>query len=156
VATTGAVSLEPGIPTAVAGASELLVDLRNPDADALAGMLEAAREAVAAAASGRGCRAVSEPVWRIEPLAFDPALVDAAGESCREVTGSDRVLSSGALHDAAEMSRVLPAAMIFSASIDGISHAAEEDTAERDLAAAIEAYGLLANRALSASLTARG
>jgi hydantoinase/carbamoylase family amidase len=156
VATTGAVSLEPGIPTAVAGASELLVDLRHPDADALPRMLEAARQVVAAAASERGCLVHSEPVWRIDPIPFDAALVEAARQSCCEAAGADRELTSGALHDAAEMARVLPAAMIFSASIDGISHAPEEDTAERDIAAAIEAYGLLANRALSASLTARG
>ena len=149
VATTGALSLEPGIPTAVAGVAELLVDLRNPDAEALARMLEAAREAVAGAASARGCEVSSELVWRIEPIPFDPGLVEAARESCREVTGSDRVLASGALHDAAEMARVLPAAMIFCASIDGISHAPEEDTAEDDLAAAIEAFGALANRALA-------
>jgi hydantoinase/carbamoylase family amidase len=148
VATTGALSLEPGIPTAVAGVAELLADLRNPDAEALARMLDGARKAVADAASGRGCEVSSELVWRIEPIPFYPRLVDAARESCREVTGSDRVLASGALHDAAEMARVLPAAMIFCPSIDGISHAPEEDTAEDDLAAGIEAYDALARRAM--------
>jgi N-carbamoyl-L-amino-acid hydrolase len=149
VATTGALRLEPGIPTAVAGVAALLVDLRNPDAEALARMLDGAREAVGGAAAERGCEVSSELVWRIEPIPFDPRLVEAARESCREVTGSDRVLASGALHDAAEMARVLPAAMIFCPSIDGISHAPEEDTAEDDLAAGIEAYGALARRAMA-------
>jgi hydantoinase/carbamoylase family amidase len=148
VATTGGLRLEPGIPTAVPGTAELVVDLRNPDADALARMLDAARAAVAEAATERGCEVSSELVWRIEPIHFDATLVDAARTSCREVTGSDRVLPSGALHDAAEMARMLPAAMIFCQSIGGISHAPEEDTAEDDLAAGIEAYGVLANRAL--------
>jgi beta-ureidopropionase / N-carbamoyl-L-amino-acid hydrolase len=44
---------------------------------------------------------------------------------------------------------VLPAAMIFCPSIGGISHAAQEDTAEDDLAAGIESFGRLANRALA-------
>jgi hydantoinase/carbamoylase family amidase len=148
VATTGALSLEPGIPTAVAGAAELLVDLRNPDAEALARMLDGAVRAMAEAAAERGCEVSAEEVWRIEPIGFDPDLVAAAREACREVAGSDRVLASGALHDAAEMARVLPAAMIFCPSIGGISHAAEEDTSEEDLAAAIEAFGALAGRAL--------
>jgi N-carbamoyl-L-amino-acid hydrolase len=149
VVTTGALRLEPGIPTAVAGTAELFVDLRNPDAEALARMLEAASDAVTAAASERGCEVASELVWRIEPIAFDAALVEAARASCSEVIGSDRVLTSGALHDAAEMARVLPAAMIFCPSIGGISHAAQEDTAEDDLAVGIESFGRLANRAMA-------
>jgi N-carbamoyl-L-amino-acid hydrolase len=94
-------------------------------------------------------------VWRIEPIAFDAALVGTAREACREVAGADRVLVSGALHDAAEMARVLPAAMLFCPSIAGISHAPEEDTAEEDLAAGIEAYAALASRAMVAPLSPR-
>ncbi len=148
VATTGLLALRPGIPTAVPGEAELTVDLRNPDRDALARMLDGARDAVAGAARERGCEVDEERVWRIEPIRFDAALVETARAACRETGGEDRVLVSGALHDAAEMARVLPATMIFCPSIGGVSHAKEEDTAERDLAAAIEAYGLLANRVL--------
>jgi hypothetical protein len=39
--------------------------------------------------------------------------------------------------------------MVFCPSIAGISHAREEDTAEADLIAAIEAFGHLANRVLA-------
>jgi hydantoinase/carbamoylase family amidase len=148
VTTTGALSLRPGIPTAVAGVAELMVDLRNPDAEALARMLAGAREAGRDAAAARGCEFSSELVWRIEPIAFDAALVRTAREACREVAGADRVLVSGALHDAAEMARVRPAAMVFCPSVAGISHAPEEDTADADLAVGIEAFGALANRAL--------
>jgi hydantoinase/carbamoylase family amidase len=149
VATTGALTLRPGIPTAVAGEAELLVDLRHPDAEELAAMLSDAVEAANSAAAERGCEMQSEEIWTIEPIAFDPALVEAAREACTEAAGSDRVLASGALHDAAEVARVLPAAMVFSPSIAGISHAKEEDTSEADLTAAIEAFGSLANRVLS-------
>ena len=146
VATAGALTLRPGIPTAVAGEAELLVDLRHPEADELATMLDETRTAAEAVASERGCELGSEPVWRIEPTPFNSRLVAAAREACREAAGSDRELTSGALHDAAEVARVLPAAMIFCPSAGGISHAKEEDTPESDLAAGIEAFGLLANR----------
>ena len=146
VATTGSVRLEPGIATAVAGRAELVVDLRHPEAAELAAMLDASERQAVAAADARGCELAVEPVWAIEPLPFDPALVATAREACREATGSDRLLTSGALHDAAEVSRVLPAAMIFVSSRGGISHAREEDTGEDDLVAGIEAFGLLANR----------
>jgi N-carbamoyl-L-amino-acid hydrolase len=149
VATTGVLTLHPGIPTAVAGEAVLLVDLRHPRADELAAMLAEALAAAQAVAAARGCEAGSEPVWRIEPIPFDPELVSAAGLACAEAAGSDRVLPSGALHDAAEVARVLPAAMVFCPSTGGISHAVEEDTPDSDLAAGIEAFGLLANRVLA-------
>ena len=63
--------------------------------------------------------------------------------------GSDRVLTSGALHDAAEVARVVPTAMVFTPSIGGLSHTPAEDTSDEDLAVAIEAFGLLANRVLA-------
>jgi N-carbamoyl-L-amino-acid hydrolase len=129
-----------------------MIDLRHPDAGALAGMLEAALGAAGTAATERGCTFRSERVWGIEPIEFDARLVAAARESCRELTGVDREMTSGALHDAAEIAKVLPAAMVFSPSIAGISHAPNEDTADEDLAVAIEAYGRLANRALALDL----
>jgi beta-ureidopropionase / N-carbamoyl-L-amino-acid hydrolase len=67
---------------------------------------------------------------------------------CAEVAGEAADLVSGALHDAAEVARVLPAAMMFCPSKRGISHAKEEDTDEADLAVAIEAFGRLADRVL--------
>jgi hydantoinase/carbamoylase family amidase len=149
VATTGQLSLSPGIPTAVAGRAELVADLRHGDPVALAEMLQRCRQAVSEVAAERGCRADAELVWRIEPTRFDPGLVAAAQAACAAVAGSERTLTSGALHDAAAVAAVLPAAMVFCPSRGGISHAKEEDTAERDLVAGVEAFGRLATRALS-------
>jgi N-carbamoyl-L-amino-acid hydrolase len=148
VATVGEIRFEPGIPTAVPGRASLVVDLRNRKADSLARMLKATREEVEAVARERGCEVSEEPVWRIEPIAFDPELVRLAGEACERVTGTAFELPSGALHDAASMAPHLPTAMIFSPSIAGVSHAPEEDTAEEDLTGAIEAFGDLANSRL--------
>jgi hydantoinase/carbamoylase family amidase len=149
VGTTGALALEPGIPTAVAGVAALLVDLRHPDAGELEAMLGQALDAAGTAAAGRGCELESELVWRIEPIPFDAGLVEAAVEAARGAGGREEPLTSGALHDAAEVARVVPAAMMFTSSIAGISHAKEEDTDEADLAVAIEAFGAFADRALA-------
>jgi allantoate deiminase len=148
VGTVGAISFEPGIPTAVPGAASMLVDLRHPEAEALSRMLDAVREAVSARAAERGCTADAEAVWRIKPIGFDPGLVELAREACERVTGAGLELPSGALHDAASMAPHVPTAMLFSPSIAGISHAPEEDTAEPDLIAAVDTFGALANRSL--------
>jgi hydantoinase/carbamoylase family amidase len=145
VGTVGEIAFEPGIPTAVPGRASLMVDLRNRRAEALTRMLEATREAIAAAAAARGCETAEEPVWRIEPIEFDPELVALAREACERATGTAYELASGALHDAASMAPHVPTTMVFSPSIAGISHAPAEDTAEADLRAAIETFGALAN-----------
>jgi acetylornithine deacetylase/succinyl-diaminopimelate desuccinylase-like protein len=149
MATTGVLRLEPGIPTALAGEAELVADLRHADGDELAAMLAEVRAVVEDAAAARECASQEERIWRIDPTPFDPTLVNEARAACAEVSGADRPLTSGALHDAAEVARVLPAAMVFCPSIDGLSHAKEENTSDEDLAAGIEAFGLLANRVLS-------
>jgi len=148
MATTGVLRLEPGVPTAVAGQAELIADLRHPDGAVLATMLAETRRIVEDAAAARECVSSTEPIWRIDPTPFDSGLVAMAREACAEIAGTERELTSGALHDAAEVARVLPAAMVFCPSIDGISHAKEENTSDDDLAAGIEAFGLLANRVL--------
>ena len=142
VGTCGRIALAPGIPTAVPGRADLLVDLRHARADPLAEMLAETRAAAHEAAAARGCTVDDSEVWRIEPIAFDERLVAAA----LEAAGTGRTLPSGALHDASEMARTIPVAMMFAPSAGGISHAKEEDTPEPDLERAIEAFGRLALR----------
>ncbi len=119
VATTGELRLEPGIATAVAGRAVLSVDLRHPETEPLARMLEATRAASGEAGARRGCEVAEAPVMRIEPIAFDPGLVAAARTACAAAAGEPASLASGALHDAAEVARVLPAAMVFAPSTGG-------------------------------------
>ncbi|MEJ7875694.1 MAG: Zn-dependent hydrolase [Solirubrobacterales bacterium] len=150
VATTGELRLEPGISTAVAGASHLACDLRNVDPDALAAMRSEASAAAAESASEHGCEVAAEPIFRIAPTAFDAELVAAAKRTCEAATGEEAFsINSGALHDAASASHVMPAAMMFCPSRGGLSHAKEEDTSEDDLRKAAEAFGALVEETLS-------
>ena len=150
VGTTGIIGFEPGAMTVIPGAAEISVDVRHPDAAPLASMVEAVLDAAQREARGRGCGLEHEHVWRIEPIAFDPELVDLAEQCCAEVSGEAIRMASGALHDAAEVARRVPAAMVFTSSLEGVSHSPSEDTGEDDLAVAIRAFGLLANRRLAA------
>jgi hydantoinase/carbamoylase family amidase len=149
VTTAGRADFEPGIATAVPGRAEVLVDQRHLDPRELEAMFLAARHLALESAEAGGCTFEWEPVWRIDPVPFDPGLVARAAEACAAETRVDRVLPSGALHDASELARVAPTTMVFSSSIDGISHAPGEDTPERDLEAAIAAFGRLARDVVS-------
>jgi hydantoinase/carbamoylase family amidase len=141
VCTVGRATSEPGVVTAIAGRTEMLLDQRHLDPDALAAMLSEAREACAAAADEHGCEVELDHVWSIPPIPFDDRLIELARQSVVEAGGKDTAIPSGPLHDAAEMARLIPTVMIFSSSSPPISHTKEEDTPEADLRVAIEAYG---------------
>lgn len=85
----------------------------------------------------------------LEPVDMDARLRGALEHAAEaKVPGRWRKMPSGALHDATNVSKVMPVAMLFVPSIGGISHAFGEDTAEPDLvtglgvlAGAVEALG---------------
>jgi len=152
VCTVGGATSEPGVVTAVAGRTEMLLDQRHLDPDALAAMLGEAREACQAAAADHGCTVELRHVWRIPPIPFDDRLIAFARAAVAESGGQDSAIPSGPLHDAAEMARLVPTVMVFSSSSPPVSHTKEEDTPEADLRVAIEAYG----RTVDATLAAAG
>ena len=79
---------------------------------------------------------------------MDARLQAALRESAEaEVPGRWRSMQSGALHDATNVARLMPAAMLFVPSINGISHAFGEDTDEADLVAGLRVLAGAAMRA---------
>jgi hydantoinase/carbamoylase family amidase len=141
VCTVGGATSEPGVVTAIAGRTEMLLDQRHLDRGELAAMLAEAREACERAAADQGCEVELRHVWSIPPIPFDDRLIELAREAVAAAGGKNTAIPSGPLHDAAEMARLLPTVMIFSSSSPPVSHTKEEDTPEDDLRVAIEAYG---------------
>ncbi len=141
VCTVGRATSEPGVITAVPGRTEMLLDQRHLDPDALAAMLSEARAACEQAAEDHGCEVELKHVWSIPPIPFDDRLIGCARQAVVDAGGKDTAIPSGPLHDAAEMARLIPTVMIFSSSSPPVSHTKEEDTPEADLRVAIEAYG---------------
>jgi N-carbamoyl-L-amino-acid hydrolase len=137
-ATVGAVALTPGVVTAVPGRTEIQLDQRHLDPDALAEMLEDARNACEMAAQEFGCTVALQRIFSAPPTRFDSKLV----EMVREAGGVDgEPIPSGALHDATEIGRVVPSAMIFVQSDPPVSHAQIEDSPQQAIELAIDAYG---------------
>jgi allantoate deiminase len=148
-ATTGIVKVSPGIVTAFNGTCELSLDQRSLDPATLADMLDAAKQASERIAEEEGCTVEWERIWQIEPLPFDPELIDLADAVIADVAGTSTRLPSGPLHDAAEMARVMPTVMLFVKSLRGLSHTKEEDTPVEDLELSVRALDELARRTLT-------
>jgi N-carbamoyl-L-amino-acid hydrolase len=118
VCTSGGVVTKPGIVTSVVETAEQLLDQRHLDADALARMLEMARDAAERFAEEEDVTVEWERIWNIEPILFDETLIGFADEAVREVAGASHKLPSGPLHDAAEVSRAgIPTVMLFVQSL---------------------------------------
>jgi len=138
-ATTGFVNVSPAIVTAFNGWCEMSLDQRALDPSVLASMLDAAQEATARIATEEDVSVEWDRLWRIEPIPFDEDLISLAEEACYEVAGQSHRLPSGPLHDAAEMARLMPTAMLFVKSLKGLSHTKDEDTPREDLELSVQA-----------------
>lgn len=138
--TNGRCETEPGIATATAARAEMWTDQRHPDADVLASLLAGSVCRSEAIAAEEGVSVEWSDLWRIEPIEFDPELINLAEAAIAATSGEAPRLPSGALHDAAEVARAgIPTVMLFVRSIGGISHNKAEDSAETDLILATEA-----------------
>jgi N-carbamoyl-L-amino-acid hydrolase len=150
VATMGSVKTFPGIVTAVVGRCETTLDMRDLDAGVLASMLAEARAASERFASEEGCTVDWSKIWSIEPIPFNPRLIELCDEAVRETAGVSHTLPSGPLHDAAEVSRAgIPTVMMFTQSLAGLSHNKAEDTKTEDLRLAVQAFDQLARKTLN-------
>jgi beta-ureidopropionase / N-carbamoyl-L-amino-acid hydrolase len=137
--TIGHVTLHPNASSIVPGRATFSMQWRDGAAERLGRMEAIIREAAAEVAEERGMALRYGPLLGLEPVQMDATLRGALEQGAEAVApGRWRVMPSGALHDATNLSRVMPVAMLFVPSIGGISHAFEEDTAEDDLVAGVE------------------
>ena len=137
--TIGHVSLHPNASSIVPGKAVFSMQWRDGDADRLGRMEQIIRDLAQEVADARGMRVSFGKMLGLEPVAMDMRLRKALETSAKTVAPDKwRVMPSGALHDATNVSRLMPVAMLFVPSINGISHAFEEDTDEADLVAGLK------------------
>ncbi len=149
VCTMGSLKTFPGIVTAVVGRCEATLDQRDLDASVLAWMYAEARQASERFAKEEGCTVEWSRIWNIEPVPFHAELVALCAAAIAETAGEGIRLPSGPLHDAAEVSRAgIPAVMMFTQSLGGISHNKIENTREEHLEQAVIAFDRLASKAV--------
>ena len=128
----------------------MLLDQRHLDATKLAAMLGEAQEASERFAAEEDVEVEWEKVWSIEPILFDPELIELADEAVREVAGDLAPAPERPLHDAAEVARAgIPTVMLFVQSLRGLSHTKLEDTKPEHLEQSVEALDRLASKTIS-------
>lgn len=137
--TIGHVTLHPNASSIVPGRAVFSMQWRDAQTDRLARMEAIIRETAAEMAQTQGMKLSYGPLLGLEPVRMDDDLRAALEAGAETVApGNWRKMPSGALHDATNVSRLLPVAMLFVPSIGGLSHTFEEDTREDDLVAGVQ------------------
>ena len=131
--TTGRITLDPGAASIVPGGAEMLFQFRDTDPEVLA-RLGATLEQLVADANKGPCKVTLHKGSRSIPKLMDAGFQDALERAAeRFAPGLHQRMPSGAGHDAQQLARVMPAAMLFVPSIGGISHHWAEDTKDEDI-----------------------
>jgi N-carbamoyl-L-amino-acid hydrolase len=98
------------------------------------------------------CTATLEPQSLSVPVACDEKMQTALSRAAEaNAPGLWQTMPSGAGHDAQYLARIMPAAMLFTPSIGGISHHWKEDTKPEDLALCAQILGDAAEAYLKAN-----
>jgi N-carbamoyl-L-amino-acid hydrolase len=134
VFTIGHIAVSPNAASIVPGRVTFSLQWRDADEARLAKMEACIRTTLAETAEARQLGLELGPLEGLPPVPMDDglhALLKTAAEAV--VPGRWRAMPSGAIHDASNVARRMPVAMLFVPSIGGISHDFAEDTNEADL-----------------------
>lgn len=135
VATVGSIRLHPNLVNVIPSTAVFTLDLRNTDEALLQEAERRMAERIGAIAHREGVEISQRPLVRLEPVRFDPAVIDLVETTAQSFGLSTKRMPSGAGHDAGLLAAQCPTAMIFVPSINGISHNPKEHTHPEDLIA---------------------
>jgi beta-ureidopropionase / N-carbamoyl-L-amino-acid hydrolase len=139
--TTGRITLEPGAPSIIPGAAEMLFQIRDDDPAVIA-RLEDLLRAMAAEVDKQGrCSVAVERIRTGAPARMDASFQQAIEAASAAFAGGKSLrMPSGAGHDAQILATIMPAGMLFVPSIGGISHHWTENTADADIVTGAEVF----------------
>lgn len=122
-------------PSTIVGECGFVIDIRHPDAATLAQMADECAAGCRDIATSSDCEVALTERISVAPCKFDEGCIDALENAAIDMGFSNVRMASGALHDASNIAKVAPTAMIFVPCRDGISHNVNEYAAPHDIAA---------------------
>ena len=135
VCTVGKIDLQPNLINVVPKSATLTLDVRNTDENILQEVELKIAQKIKQISETEGVRVSSRVLARFEPVQFDERLIDLVETLAKTHNRSVMRMPSGAGHDAQMLARVCPTSMIFTPSVEGISHNPAEFTHTDDLIA---------------------
>ena len=134
-ATVARIVVEPNVRSVVASKVTFTTDCRHRSPEKLDEMSRRLKQIVERVSEECGLEHTMAPYWTVPPRNFDPECIDALETAAAGLGLKHRRMVSGAGHDAIPISAVVPTAMVFVPSKDGVSHHVSEYTAPEHLEA---------------------
>jgi N-carbamoyl-L-amino-acid hydrolase len=139
--TTGRITLDPGAPSIIPGAAEMLFQIRDDDPAVIARLEDLLRSMAAEVDKQGRCSVTVERIRTGAPALMDGSFQQAIEQASAAFAGGRSLrMPSGAGHDAQILATVMPAGMLFVPSIGGISHHWTENTADADIVTGAEVF----------------
>ena len=139
VATVGKMEVKPNIVNVVPGSALFTLDVRHTEKEILVKFTEELTNIINSTAAESGVQ-INIDMWMDEdPIPMDQQIVKAIEKQVKESGLSYKIMHSGAGHDSQIIAPIVPTAMIFVPSREGISHNPLEYTSPEELAAGVKA-----------------
>ena len=122
VITVGQLEAQPNALNVIAGQVQFSIDFRSPSDEVLQRGETALRAQLLQVASARGLALEVTCTEKLPSIPLDPGVCRMLHDAAARLDYRLPEATSGALHDTAILAPFLPAAMLFIASKDGISH----------------------------------
>ena len=138
VLTFGHIEVQPNTVNVVPGDAMFTMDCRHTDKATLARFSEMIEDDMRRIAADHGVEIEIDRWMDEDPVPMNEELVATIEGVCRESGANFSVMHSGAGHDSQVIAPHIPTGMIFTPSVDGVSHNPAEFTDPTDLKAGIE------------------
>jgi len=139
--TTGRITLDPGAPSIIPGAAEMLFQMRDDDPGVIDRLEDLLRSMAADVTAQGRCSVAVERLRTGSPAMMDATFQHAIEAASAVFAGGRSVrMPSGAGHDAQVLATIMPAGMMFVPSIGGISHHWSENTDDADIVTGAQVF----------------
>lgn len=138
VATVGVLSIEASAMNVVPGQVEIKVDIRGTSLESRQRVVDYLEQTIESVKTTRHLEVISQQIIAEEPVLLSTEMIDVMQSICQKEQIPFKLMPSGAGHDAMNMVRLCPTAMIFIPSEKGLSHHPDEYTDLDDILIGID------------------
>lgn len=138
VITVGKIGVFPNASNVIAAETVFNIDIRDVIQENIDKISEDAKTLCMKISDSNGVDTTIKLIGSSKVVYMDDVLVDTIEKQANKHSLSNIRMNSGAVHDNAMLNGIIPTAMIFVPSIDGISHSPYEDTKFTDIIAGAE------------------